>query len=375
MQDFDRTINRQGTFSAKWDKYLGRDVLPFWVADMDFNAPAFLLNAIRTRLQHGVLGYTRIPDTLVEAFIGWLQRNYQWRVQADWLVWIPGVVTGLNLAAMAAAAPGGGILIPTPVYYPFLAVPANAGQRRLDAPLRRDGRRWVMDFDAMAAKADADTRLVMICNPQNPTGRIYNEAELLALADFAERFDLAICSDEIHCSLLLDSQARHIPIASLAPEIAQRSISLYAATKAYNIPGLSCAVAVIPDPQLRRRFKDARRGLTPLIGPLAYAASEAAFNDQSGWLDSLLTYLRGNHQRLLDALGGRMTPVEGTYLAWLDVRELGLEDAAAHFERHGLGLSNGADFAGPGFVRFNFGCPRALLEQGLARFQNALQGV
>ncbi len=375
MQEFDRPINRQGTFSAKWDKYLGRDVLPFWVADMDFKAPAFLLNAIRTRLAHGVLGYTRIPDTLVEAFIGWLQRKCQWRVQEDWLVWIPGVVPGLNLAAMATAAPGGGVLIPTPVYYPFLAVPANAGQRRLDAPLQRQGQRWVMDFDAMAAKTDADTRLVMICNPQNPTGRIYNRAELLALADFAERFDLVICCDEIHCSLLLDSGARHIPIASLAPEIAQRSISLYAATKAYNIPGLSCAVAVIPDPALRRRFKDARRGLTPTIGPLAYAASQAAFSDQSDWLDGLLAYLRGNHQRLLDALGGRMTPVEGTYLAWLDVRDLGLEDPAAHFERHGLGLSDGADFAGPGFVRFNFGCPRALLAQGLARFRQALQGV
>ena len=375
MTEFDRRISRQDTFSAKWDKYLGRDVLPFWVADMDFAAPDFLLNAIRARLDHGVLGYTRTPDTLVDAFVGWLKRNYRWQVQEDWLVWIPGVVPGLNLAAMAAAQPGAGVLIPTPVYYPFLAVPENGGQRRLDAPLQRDGRRWVMDFDAMNAAADANTRLVMICNPQNPTGRVYTQAELQALADFADRRELVICSDEIHCSLLLDPGVRHIPIASLAPEIAERTISLYAATKAYNIPGLSCAVAVIPNAGLRRRFKKAQRGLTPLIGPLAYAASAAAFNDQSGWLNRLLTYLGGNRQRLQDALGGRMTPVQGTCLAWLDVRDLKLADPAAHFERHGLGLSNGADFAGPGFMRFNFGCPGALLEEGLARLSQALEKI
>ena len=375
MSEFDRRIDRSGTSSAKWDKYQGRDVLPFWVADMDFEAPDFLLDAVRARLEHRVFGYTRIPDALVAAFQGWLRRNYQWQVPEEWLVWIPGVVTGLNLAAMATAEPNGAVLIPTPVYYPFLSVPANAGQRSVEVPMVRDGNRWVMDIDALDAATDADTRILMIANPQNPTGRVYDQAELEALAAFAERRGLVICSDEIHCGILLDQEARHRPIASLDPAIAERSISLYAATKAYNVPGLSCAVAVIPDAGLRRRFNKARRGLTPFIGPLAYAASEAAFNDQSGWLDRLLAYLRGNHERVLAVAGQRMTPVEGTYLAWMDVRDLGLDDPGAHFEGFGLGLSDGTAFGGPGFVRFNFGCPRSLLEAGLARFSAAIDGA
>lgn len=375
MSEFDRRIDRSGTSSAKWDKYQGQDVLPFWVADMDFEAPGFLLDALSTRLEHGVFGYTRVPDALVAAFQGWLLRNYQWQVPEEWLVWIPGVVTGLNLAAMATAEPNGAVLIPTPVYYPFLSVPANAGQRSIEVPMQRDGNRWVMDIDALDAATDADTRILMIANPQNPTGRVYDDAELAELAAFAERRCLVICSDEIHCPILLDRQARHRPIASLDPEIAARSISLYAATKAYNVPGLSCAVAVIPDAGLRRRFNKARQGLTPLIGPLAYTASEAAFNDESGWLDRLLAYLRGNHERVLAVVGERMTPVEGTYLAWADVRDLALDDPGAYFERFGLGLSDGAAFGGPGFVRFNFGCPRALLDEGLARFSAAIDGA
>ena len=375
MTEFDRRIDRSGTGSAKWDKYQGRDVLPFWVADMDFEAPGFLLDALRSRLEHPVFGYTRVPDGLVAAFQGWLERNYQWQVPEEWLVWIPGVVTGLNLAAMATAQPDGGVLIPTPVYYPFRSVPAHAGQRSIEVPMQRDGDRWVMDIDALEAATNADTRILMIANPQNPTGRVYDQAELQELAAFVARRDLVICSDEIHCPILLDQQAVHRPIASLVPEIAARSISLYAATKAYNVPGLSCAVAVIPDAGLRRRFNKARRGLTPMTGPLAYTASEAVFNDQSGWLDRLLAYLRVNHERVLAAAGQRMTPVEGTYLAWIDVRDLGLADPDAHFERFGLGLSEGGAFGGPGFVRFNFGCPRSLLEEGLARFSAAIDAA
>ena len=375
MAEFDRLIDRRGTFSAKWDKYQGRDVLPFWVADMDFPAPQFLLDALAERVRHGILGYTRTPEPLVAAFCEWMRRNHGWQVAEEWLVWIPGVVPGLNLMAQAAAEPGGAILIPTPIYYPFLSVPSNAGQRLIKAPMQREGQRWVMDWELMQAAADRHTRLLMIANPQNPTGRVFTKAELETVADFAERRDLLICSDEIHCGILLNRQARHVPIASLHPSIAERSVSLYAATKAYNVPGLSCAVAVIPNADLRHRFQQASRGLTPFIGPLAYAASIAAFNDQSGWLDRLLDYLRGNHQLVLDALGDRMTAVEGTYLAWLDVRDLGLQDPAAHFEAHGVGLSDGTDFAGPGFLRFNFGCPRPLLKEGLARFTAGVEAA
>ena len=372
---FDREIERRGTGAIKWDRYLGRDVLPFWVADMEFEMPGVILERLRARLDHGILGYTGTPATLVRAFRAWLERNYGWSVPAEWLVWIPGVVPGINLGAMAVGTPGASLLIPTPVYYPFLSVPDNAGRRSLEVPMRRSSGKWEMDFDAMYAAVQPDTHLVMIANPQNPTGRCYTKGELLELARFAERHDLVICSDEIHCSLVLDPQARHIPIASLGEDIAARSISLYAATKTYNMPGLSCAVAVIPDDSLRARFKAARRDLVPMIGPLAFAATEAAFEDRSRWVADLLDYLRGNHQRLLETMGERMTPVEGTYLAWIDVSDLGLEDPGAWFEGFGLGLSDGAAFGGPGFVRFNFACTRAMLERGLERYRRAMRAA
>lgn len=374
--DFDRVIDRRGTASTKWDKYRDRDVLPFWVADMDFAMAPFIAEAVAQRLRHPVLGYTRTPPSLDAAFIEWLQRLYRWRVPESALVWLPGVVTGFNLAARAAAAPGDGtVVIPTPVYYPFLDVPGHAGLDALPVPLVRDGERWVMDFDALECSVKPHCRLLLLANPQNPTGRVYTRAELTALAEFCLRHDLVLCSDEIHCQLVLDEDARHVPVASLGTEIATRTISLYAATKTYNIPGLSCGVAVIPDAGLRRRFKAARAGLVPNVGPLELAAAEAAFTDSGPWVPALLDYLRGNHQRLAAVAGARMTPVQATCLAWLDVRDLGEANPGQYFERYGLGLSDGAAFGAPGFVRFNFGCARAVLEQGLERLSRALAGA
>jgi cystathionine beta-lyase len=370
--DFDRIIDRTGTFSTKWEKYAGRDILPFWVADMDFAVPDFIRAAIAARLEHPIIGYTRAPAPVISAFQAWLLRHYHWSVPEEWLVWLPGVVTGFNLAARALAAPGGAIVIPTPVYYPFLEVPANAQQQGIEVPLRRDGERWVMDFDALSAALVPGSRLLLLSNPQNPTGRAYTRDELQQLADFCLRHGLVVCSDEIHCSLILDPAARHVPIASLGPEIAAASISLYAVTKTYNIPGLSCAVAVIPDPDLRRAYRSAQAGLVSNPGPLAYAATLAALEDQGPWLPALLAYLRGNHERVRAVAGDRMTPVEATYLAWLDLRDLGLEAPGAFLESHGVGLSDGGAFGGPGFARFNFACPRPLLDEGLRRLGRAL---
>lgn len=376
--DFDRLISREGTWSSKWEKYRGTDVLPFWVADMEFATPDFIRAALVDRLDRDILGYTRTPPPLVEAFQSWLARCYGWEVPESWLVWIPGVVTGFNLAARAVARPGGSIVIPVPVYYPFLHTPDNAQQAAILVPLAKEeaaGGRWVMDFDALRAASRPDTSLFMLSNPQNPTGRAYQRAELEALAEFCIEQNLVLCSDEIHCSLILDENADHIPIASLSPEIADRTISLFAATKTYNMPGLGCAVAVIANPELRRAFRRAQAGLVPGIGPLAYAASAAAYRDTGPWLPALLEYLRANHRRLQAVAGDRMTPVEATYLAWLDVRDMALDDPGAYFESYGLGLSDGAAFGGPGFVRFNFGCPRTLLDRGLERLERALRGA
>jgi cystathionine beta-lyase len=370
--DFDRVIERRGTDSKKWERYAGRDILPFWVADMDFAMPAFVRDAIAERLDHPILGYTRTPAPVVEAFQRWLADHFAWQVPEDWIVWLPGVVTGFNLAARATAAPNGSILIPTPVYYPFLDVPHNAAQDGIFVPVVRAGDRWVMDFDALERAVRPDTRLLLLSNPQNPTGRAYTSAELAQLAGFCLRHRLVLCSDEIHCSLILDRDARHTPVATLGPEIAASTISLYAVTKSYNIPGLSCAMAVIPDAALRARFRAAEAGLVPGVGPLAFAATRAALDDRGPWLPALLDYLRGNHARVAAVAGSRMTKVEATYLAWLDVRDLALARPGEYFEGQGVGLSDGAAFGGPGFVRFNFACPRSVLEQGLARLELAL---
>ncbi len=372
---FDDEIDRSHTSSAKWDRYQGRDILPFWVADMDFPVPDFIREAVVRRLEHPILGYTRTPDSANAAFQSWLQRSHGWTVPEEWLVWIPGVVTGFNMAARAVAEARGSVLIPTPVYYPFLSTPRHAGQSAIEVPMVKDGARWIMDFDALHGARRSGTRLFMLSNPQNPTGRAYGPSELAALADFCLRYDLYLCSDEIHANLILDQGTRHIPIANLSPEIGERTISLYAATKTYNIPGLGCAVAVIVDPELRKAFRQASVGLVPGIGPLAYAAATAAFSDTSDWVPNLLDYLRSNHQRMSAVMGDRMTPVEATYLAWIDLTDLGLKHPGAFLESHGIGLSDGAPFGGAGFVRFNFACPRTLLERGLGRFEEALQSL
>jgi len=377
---FDQEIDRRNTSSSKWEKYAGRDILPFWVADMDFATPTFIRQAVKDRLDHEVIGYTRPPASLTRAFQGWLARNHGWRIPEEWVLWIPGVVPGVNLTARAVAEPNGAIIVPTPVYYPFLSVAGNSGQVGINVPLARSGNRWVMDFDTLQDAVDRRTgvrpTLLLLANPQNPTGRAYSQSELVALADFCLKNDLYLCSDEIHSAIIIDEQARHLPIASLYPEIGERTVSLFAASKTYNIPGLPCAAAVIPNAELRRSFLQAQAGLVPDVGPLAYTASEAAFADEGDYVPELLSYLRENHTRLAMLAGDRMTPVEATYLAWIDLTDTPIASrVGAHFERHGLGLSDGAAFGGPGFVRFNFACPRTLLYRGLERFEAGLAAL
>lgn len=369
--DFDTVVDRRPTSSSKWNKY-PPEVLPFWVADMDFKAPDFILEGLQDRIKHGIIGYTVTPPGLEAAFCEWLARVYDWRIDPHWLVWLPGVVTGFNLAARAAIRPEDGILIPKPVYYPFLDVPANAGGRALLSDLVLERGQWVMDFDDLDSKA-RHASLFMLCNPQNPTGRVYSRQELTQVAQLCLRHDLVLMSDEIHCPLVLDESLAHVPIAPLIPELLHQSITLFSPTKAYNIPGLGCAVAVIPDSTLRARFVAARGGIVPGIGPLAYLACELAWLDQGPWLPALINYLRGNERLVREIAGSRMTHVEGTYLAWIDIRDLGLNDVQAHFLKHGLGPSFGEQFGGPGFIRFNFGCPRPMLKQGLSRLDTALK--
>ena len=373
-----RHVDRTGTFCEKWEKYAGRDVLPFWVADMDLPMPPFVVDAIRQRLKHPVLGYTVAPRPVVEAFVDWLERRYAWRVSDEWLVWLSGVVPGFNLAAQAVAEAGTELVLPVPAYPPFFRVAERARLRGVFSPLLRHGDRWEMDFDDLKAKIGQETAALLFCNPQNPTGRVYDRDELTALADLIVASDTVVISDEIHCPLVLDAERRHIPIASMDAGVAARSITLFAPTKAYNYPGLGGAVAVVPNAGIRERLVEAAVGMSN-VSPLSYAAMGAAFADTSKWLAQRNALLSGNGALVEQIVAGvdgiETTHVEATFMAWLDVTNLGLANPAAHFEANGLGLSDGREFGAPGFLRFNFGCARPLLRRGLERLQEAARAA
>ncbi len=374
--DFDRLIDREESQSLKWQKYAGRDVLPLWVADMDFAAPPAVMQALRQRVEHGIYGYTLPPPELVAVITDSLWRDFRWPIKSDWLVWLPGLVTGINVACRAVGEAGSAVLSQIPVYPPFLTAPGLSGRRLIKAPLALSEGRWQLDMDALKAAVTADCRLLLLCNPQNPTGRVFTREELEQIAEFCLRHELLVCSDEIHCDLVLDPACRHLPLAGLGDAIASRTITLMAPSKTYNLPGLGCSFAIIPDPTLRRRFRRVMEGIVPHVTLFGYAGALAAYRDSGPWLTDLLTYLRENRRRVTEAVaameGLEMAPVEATYLAWIDARRLPVTDPAAFFEQAGVGLSDGADFGTPGFVRLNFGCPRSRLDAALERMVKAL---
>ena len=370
--DFDRLIDRRNGDSLKWNRYADRDILPLWVADMDFSAPPVVLDTLHRRIDHGVLGYAKPWPSLVEATQAHLAAQYGWQIDPAWLIWLPGVVTGLSLACRIV---DGSVLTATPVYPPFLSAPGGAGRTLATVPLSLADGRWGWDFAAMEAAVTPTTRLLLLCHPHNPVGRVWDAKELDELATFCRRHDLLVCSDEIHCDLVLDAERRHVPFALACPELATRCITLMAPSKTYNIPGLACAFAIIADAGLRQRFTDAMRGIVADVNVLGLVAAEAAFRHGEPWRLALLDVLRTNRDRVERAVsempGLTMTHVEATYLAWIDARGLGVADPAAYFEQAGVGLSNGADFGNPGWLRLNFGCPTATLETALRRLHEA----
>ncbi len=381
--DFDHIIDRTATQSIKWKAY-GEGVLPMWVADMDFAAPEPVKEALKARVAHGVFGYEGPSPALVEAILARLQQLYGWTVAPEALVFLPGVVTGFNLAAQAFLEPGDGLLIQTPVYPPILdaAGTANAVTQAMELTRAADGY-YSVDFELFARTVNARTRMFLLCNPHNPVGRVFRKDELEQMAELCLRHNLLICSDEIHCDLIF-SGYRHIPIAALAPEIAACTITLMAPSKTFNIAGLHCAFAIIPDPDLRRRYKAARRGIVDTVNVLGYTAALAAYQEGQPWLEALLRYLEANRDFVVAFVRQRMprmavTSPEGTYLAWLDCRAAGLPGNAHEFflKKARVALNDGATFGsgGEGFVRLNFGCPRALLKEGLERMHAALDGI
>ena len=376
--DFDEVIDRRHTASEKWEKYRGRDILPMWVADMDFRSPPPVIEALHRRTEHGVFGYTGPPPELVEATLSMLERDHGWQVDPGWIVWLPGLVSGLNVTCRAVGEDGDEVLTLVPVYPPFLSAPGYSRRGVVRVPLREESNRWSVDFERLEAAVTPRTRLFMLCNPHNPVGRVFDRAELQGLAEFCLQRGIVICADEIHCGLLLDPDKRHIPIATLAPDVAQSTITLMAPSKTFNTAGLGCAFAVIPSEALRRRFRQVKAGIVPMLNPYGYLAATVAYRDCADWRAALIDYLKANRDTLAEALGQMaggltMAPVEATYLAWIDVRGTGVSGPVRFFEEAGVGLQDGRDFDGAGFVRLNFGCPRSVLKEALARMSRALE--
>lgn len=375
MFDFDGVIDRRGTQSLKWDKYGDKDILPLWVADTDFQAAPAILEALHQRIDHGVFGYSRPSPRLIKLILERMHSLYGWQVEADWLLFMPGVVPGLNFACKAWCRPESSIISPTPVYYPFLNAPGYNERRISHLPMQLVADRWLPDFERLEQLA-VDADLLLLCNPHNPGGTVFTRAELERIADIAERHEVTVCSDEIHCDLLLDKGARHIPFASLSAAAAQRSAVLMAPSKTFNIAGLCCSFAIIPNPTLRHKLQQSMRGLMADNNLLGFIAAEAAYAEGEEWLAAQLEYLRDNRDLLMRELGSlpgvKIAHIEATYLAWIDVSSLQLENPIASFEAGGVGLSPGAQFGDGNFIRLNFGCSRELLTEAIRRMKRVI---
>ncbi|MCX7788548.1 MAG: PatB family C-S lyase [Spirochaetes bacterium] len=413
---FDHPIDRRGTDSEKWDRY-DPDVLPLWVADMDFPSAEPIVQALGERIEHRVFGYTNEIRGLREAILAWLEERHRWKVKAEDIVFLPGVVVGFNLTARAfgtasivrsvsipTATEARGVLIQPPVYPPFLSVGKNAGIPLFENPLIRvkdrttesegdpqpaEHIKYEIDLDHFRTCLNQRPSLFLLCNPHNPVGRVYTRAELEVIADVCLKTKTLICSDEIHADLVFSGHT-HIPIASIDPDIANRTITLMAPSKTFNIPSLEFAFAVIPNPQLRKQFQEARRGLVGEVNLFGMVAAKAAYKNGAPWLDEVLQYLEGNRDYLKRYVQERLPGIgmnnpEGTYLAWLNCEgliekspEAFQSGTAAFFLEHArVGLNEGTTFGtgGEGCVRLNFACPRSTLQEALIRMEDAVKRI
>ena len=381
--DFDLPYERRGTDSEKW-KAFGNEVLPLWVADMDFPAPPAVLQALHERVAHGIFGYGGVTAELSEAICHRLWEYYHWAVTPDQLLFLPGLVSGLNISCRAVCPPGAGVLVQTPIYPPFLSAPVNQGLHLNIAELLVTRfKQWLhysIDYNAFEAAIQSHTRLFMLCNPHNPVGRCYTREELINLAEICTRNDLIICADEIHCDLLLENSS-HLPIASLSPEIAKRCITLMAPSKTFNIAGLYCGFAIIQNPSLRKQYQLAAQGIMPEVNLLGFTAALAAYKNGETWHKELMVYLNGNRNFFTDYVQEhlpmlRTTIPEGTFLAWLDCSATGIiGNQHEFFLNHAkVALNDGQRFGqgGNDFVRLNFGCSRSTLTQALMQMKFAL---
>ena len=385
--DFDAVVDRVGTNCRKWDArhdfYGTDDVLPMWIADMDFASPPAVAAALQKRAAHPVYGYPRRAVSFYDAFVYWAGRRYGWQVDSSWMMTTPGVVPAINAAILALTEPGDSVLIQTPVYPPFISGPRLNGRITLENPLQQaQNGTWQIDFADLEKKMAQRPKLMVLCSPHNPVGRVWGREELQKIADLALKYEVVVFSDEIHGDLLLDGR-RHIPFASLGPEVAARTITCTAPSKTFNIAGLYTSVVIAGDPELFRRMRHMLDALD-ITGYNVFGieAFVAAYTQGEEWLTELLPYLTGNADCLADYIAKkiprlRMARPESTFLAWLDCRGLGLSQPELKqffIQKARVGLNDGQAFGeqGVGFMRLNFGCARSVLLEGLTRIENAV---
>jgi cystathionine beta-lyase len=374
--NFDAPVNRKNSDSIRWDRYAGDDVIPLWVADMDFQSPPCVIDALAGRVQQGIFGYTHAPDSLRSAIAGYIAEHYNWEVDQDWIVILPSVVSGLYTAVRQLTNPMEHILVPQPVYHHLRLACVEGPRAYTEMPLVLENNRWVLPWQALDQFCQTNTKLALLCNPQNPGGTVYTKSELLQFAERCAAHDILICSDEIHAGLVLDKQNRHVPIASLDPSISMRTVTLMSLNKVFNFPGIGLAWAVAENPRLRSAMQTDLHHTIAEPGLMAYTATMAALHDGEVWRQSLLQYLRDNRDYVVERIQA-MPPLsvaktEASYLAWIDCSALKCADPHALFLSFGLALSPGAQFNAPQFVRLNFGTQRALLAKAMDRMALAL---
>ena len=367
--------DRKGSHSIKWDKFPA-DVIPMWVADMDFASPKPIIKAIQERVSDGVFGYTKADAELDQAIIDNAANRYDWQIKAKDIDYLPGLVCALHIAVRAFTQEDEGVIIPGPVYFHLTKAAELANRKIHSIPMTLKQNRWLPDMEAFAlACADTKSKLILLCNPHNPGGTVFTREELEQIHSLAKQHDLIVVSDEIHCDLILDEGLKHIPFASLNDDAANRTVTLMAPSKTYNVAGLGLAYSVTQNLTLKNTFNLARSGIMPDPNLLAFNATKAAYTQCQDWHQDLINYLRKNRDLILERLAVtqcKISHIEATYLAWIDVSYLKLENAEAYFLKAGVAISDGKQFGNPNFIRLNFGCSYQQLDQALTRLLKVL---
>jgi len=383
--NFDDIIDRDPTNSSKWSLrkriHGDEDIIPMWVADMDFASPPAVVEAVKARADHPIYGYTGVSDGYYEAFINWMEKRNGWKIEREWMCFTPGVVTAIDVAVQAFTHPGDKVVIQPPVYYPFSSAVLNNGRQLVENHLKLEDNRYVMDYEGLEKKIDARTKMIVLCSPHNPIGRVWERSELEKLVEVCAKKDILIVSDEIHSDLII-GKIKHTCIASISEDAANRVITLMAPSKTFNLAGLKTSNIVIPNKKLREAFSNVLRNNGYGANIFGLTAAEAAYAEGEEWLDALLEYLRGNLKTLEDYLAEkipelRVFPVEGTYLPWIDCSGLNLDDPELNdlfLKKAKLWLDTGVMFGsgGSGFMRINIATPRSILMKALGRLENAV---